>query len=511
MYYSLLDDPIISVRFTNDEVSKTNLPDILTALTEDRVLSFEALQSHQQQPWFSFLVQLAAMAVARENYGKIPSEANRWRAILIALADGSKAAWHLVVEDVSQPAFMQSPVPEGSLEDAGYDQVYKTPDDLDMLLTTKNHEIKRHRISNPKFEHWIYSLITLQTLEGYSGRDNYGIIRMNGGRGNRPLIGLTPNLSWNNRFQRDLNVLLNNRNELLKNYNSNGFSLLWLSEWNGSKKHAIPIYECDPYFIEICRRIRFNLVDDLSLRCWKKSTKSKRISAPDNLNGKTNDPWTPIIKNEGKALSVDKYGFLYNRLQAILLGEEFKKPIALEFDDQEKKGAYLIAMALVRGKSETKGFYRRILKISERISSILLNNSENKELLAKRSSERVALAAKTQSELIKPTIRILLRGGLNKNITREQMQKENEKLKVWIDRFDREIDRRFFDSLWVSVEMEPEEAKREWVEVLLEEAEKQILQAEHSIPISQIRRLRAISKARSVFYGRVKDVLEFSG
>jgi CRISPR system Cascade subunit CasA len=56
---------------------------------------------------------------------------------LLKLADGSEAAWHLVVDDVSQPAFMQPPVPEGSLEEAKYSSDIQTPDELDMLVTSK--------------------------------------------------------------------------------------------------------------------------------------------------------------------------------------------------------------------------------------------------------------------------------------------------------------------------------------------------------------------------------------
>src|SRR5699024_5057677 len=86
-----------------------------------------------------------------------------------------------------------------------------------------------------------------------------------------------------------------------------------------------------------------------------------------------------------------------------------------------------------------------------------------------------------------------------------------EKVAPWIKCFDREIDRRFFELLWASMEMEPEEAKRQWEEILLEEAEKQFKEAEHSTPIAQIRRLKAISSARAIFYGRAKEILEFAG
>lgn len=502
MQHSLLDDPIISVRFTDDETPQTTLPEILTALTKDRVLSFEALQPHQQQPWYSFLVQLAAMAVARENEGTIPSEPHKWRQLLIALAGGSEAAWHLVVDDVSQPAFMQSPVPEGSLEEAGYKSDIKTPDELDMLVTSKNHDVKGTRIMRPELQHWLFALLTLQTMEGFLGRGNYGIIRMNGGFGNRPFVGLAPSLKWGARFKRDLRVLLNNKSDLLDMYKADGYTLLWTIPWDGSKKSGIPLSECDPYFMEICRRIRFQQIDD-KLLCYRTNTKASRISAPDDLNGKTGDPWTPIEKSGVKALTLGEAGFTYELLQQLLLSEEYATPLALEFQEDEGHGAFMVTQALVRGQGKTDGLHRRIVPVPPKVSLRLFGKESEKKALANRSKQRIKQTEEVQRSILRPAISTLLAGG-------EDQQIDFNKVAPWLDRFDREIDRRFFESLWESVEMDPKEAKRQWEEILLEEAENQFKEAERSTPIPQLRRLRAVSSARAIFYGRAREVLEFA-
>ncbi|MDZ7717617.1 MAG: hypothetical protein U5K72_02205 [Balneolaceae bacterium] len=133
---------------------------------------------------------------------------------------------------------MQPPIPEGSLKEAGYSSDIQTPDELDMLVTSKNHDLKGNRILRPDPEHWLFALLTLQTMEGFLGRGNYGIVRMNGGFGNRPLVGLSPEKSWGKRFLRDVTVLLKNRSGLLNLYTSNGQTLLWLppgweeNKWN---------------------------------------------------------------------------------------------------------------------------------------------------------------------------------------------------------------------------------------------------------------------------------------
>ena len=503
MHYSLLDGSVITVRYRNGKTSTTNLPQIFCGLLNDTIVSFEALQPHQQQAWYSFLVQLAAMAVARGNNGEIPTTADRWRELLLNLADGSEAAWHLVVGDVSKPAFMQPPVPEGSLKEAKYSSDIQTPDELDMLVTSKNHDLKGNRILNPDPEHWLYALLTLQTMEGFLGRGNYGIIRMNGGFGNRPLVGLSPDKSWGKRFLRDIKVLNKNRSALLEIYNQTGETLLWILPWDGEKSSGVPIENCDPFFIEICRRIR--LIKNIEqISCLRTNTKASRILAADDLNGRTGDPWTPVEKKGVKALTLGESGFTYELIQQLLLGEEYATPIALEFQQDEQDGAFLICQALVRGQGKTDGLHRRVIPIPPTVTAKLFQKSTDKELIAKRAQNRIALAYDVQRKILRPSISSLLSSGTDQRV-------EYDKVAPWINRFDNEIDRRFFESLWASVEMAPEKATRQWEEILLEEAEKIFKEAEGSTPIAQLRRLRAVSKARSMFYGQARKLLEYAG
>jgi len=503
MHYSLLDGSVITVRHRNGETSTTNLPEIFCVLLDDSIVSFKTLQPHQQQAWYSFLVQLAAMAVARENDGKIPTTPNEWKKLLVNLADGSEAAWHLVVDDVSKPAFMQPPIPESSLKEAKYRSDIQTPDELDMLVTSKNHDIKGNRILRPDPEHWFFALLTLQTMEGFLGRGNYGIVRMNGGFGNRPLVGLSPEKSWGKRFLRDVIVLLKNRTFLMDLYTPNGQTLLWLPPWDGEKASGIPLEKCDPFFIEICRRIRLSKNND-QISSLRANTKAGRVSTSDDLNGRTEDPWTPIDKKGVKALTLGESGFTYELIQQLLLGEEYATPIALEFQHDEKDGAFLICQALVRGQGKTDGLHRRIIPIPPKVTASLFSKSSAKEVLAKRAKGRISITDDVQRKILRPAISSLLNSGTEQRV-------EYDKVGPWINRFDREIDHRFFESLWVSVEMEPEEAKRQWEEILLEEAEKIFKEAERSTPIAQLRRLRAVSKARSMFYGQARKIFEYAG
>jgi CRISPR system Cascade subunit CasA len=498
--YSLVDDKLLTFRRKNGGLEHASLPEVLSALWRDDVVSFEALQTHQEQAWHSFLVQLAAMAVARECDEDMPSSSEGWRNALVALAGGREEAWHLVVDDLSKPAFMQSPVPEGSLEDAKYKADVPTPDQLDMLITSKNHDVKQQRITNPRPEHWVYALVTLQTMEGFLGRGNYGIVRMNGGFGNRPMVGLATDLSWGRRFARDLNVLRDERDNFVDRYKPRGHALLWIEDWDGAKSSAVPLEECDPYFIEICRRIRFTL-EDGDIACWRANTSGQRVDAPDSLNGATGDPWTPVEKDGMKALTLGEAGFTYDRLYQIFLSGEYTKPPALEFQEGETGAMYLVARTLVRGQGKTDGLHYRIIPVPASVP-VLFQDQDERRKIAVRAQQRVDKAAQVQTRVLRPAVAALVSGRRDNQVDWEQVQ-------PWIEAFDEAVDDSFFPALWESVEqrMNEEEAARQWAKILQEEAKRQFDEAQKSAPHSDIRRWRAISTARSIFQRRIRDVL----
>ena len=503
MRHSLLDDSLFQIRTPEGEREAVTLPQILAQLSTSNVVSFEALQAHQEQAWYSFLVQLAAMVVARVGDGTVPETADEWRAALLRLADGNEAAWHLVVEEVGKPAFLQPPVPEGSLDDAGYKNDVPTPDRLDVLVTSKNHDVKRTRITRARPEHWTYALITLQTMEGFLGRGNYGVIRMNGGFGNRPFVGFAPDLTWGGRFRRDLAVLTSLRDEILDQYpcSDDGHTLLWVERWDGSKDQAIDLERCDPYFVEVCRRIRLRN-NDGRITCWRANSKGQRVSASDDLNGVTGDPWTPIDRSDSKALTLSGAGFTYRRIDEILLGDEYRRPIALQFRDSEQDGAYFIARTLVRGQGKTEGLHYRVVPVPPEITAIAMGDTSTWEEITDRSRKRISDAGAVQNRVLRPAISELLKKGRDEDVDREDVQ-------PWLDAFDDAVDNVFFESLWMSFrkDLDEDEAARQWHETLFELAEDQFEGAKASMPIPSSQRWRAVAVAKNVFNGSCRKVL----
>src|SRR5690606_18246797 len=236
--HNLLCTPLISI----DTGEKLTLPGVLAALARDEVESFPALRPHQGMFWHMFLVQLAALALHKARHAEIPEGEAQWTELLRRLTPDfpDDEPFRLVVEDWSKPAFMQPPVPDGVELKSGV----ATPDELDLPITSKNHDLKRQVARSSEPEDWLFALISLQTGEGFGGAGNYGIARMNGGNSSRPMLTLAPMPEKSLRilaprpgawFLRDVRFLLAARDRLLEQIDDypdeGGLGLVWLKPW----------------------------------------------------------------------------------------------------------------------------------------------------------------------------------------------------------------------------------------------------------------------------------------
>ena len=172
---------------------EASLPEVYAALMADEADAFPALRPHQRHAWHAFLVQLGAMAMHRTGAGEPPFGAEEWAHLIRGLTPDypDDEPWSLVVEDIAKPAFMQPPASSQERKD-DYKSLVATPDELDMLVTSKNHDLKSAVAAQARADDWAFALVTLQTMEGFGGAGNYGISRMNGGLGSRPAFSLAP-------------------------------------------------------------------------------------------------------------------------------------------------------------------------------------------------------------------------------------------------------------------------------------------------------------------------------
>lgn len=500
--HDLLVEPAIRIRLRDGAAAAVTLPGLLARLAAgDEVASFPALQAHQQHAWHAFLCQLAGIALHRAGVVEPSVAEDEWRHMLLDLSDGRHEPWSVVVPDLGRPAFLQPPVPDGNLH--GFKSGVAEPDALDVLVTSKNHDVKSKRIVKPAADHWVYALVSLQTMQGYTGRDNYGIVRMNSGFGSRPGVAFAAALEPGVRFRRDVAVLLEHRDSLVDGdygYRAEGgIALVWLEPWDG--KDSIPIQACDPFFIEICRRVRLESENGRVIARTAPS-KARRLTSPSE-SGDTGDIWTPILRSNGTALTVGDAGFPYRRVQSLLFEGEYRAGPAAAIRADDPATVYFTATAMARGQGKTAGLHQRLVPLPARVRWIL-GQAADRDRLAARARERVEQAALVDRQVLHPALCALLQGGP------DTLDLRDNRTRRWRGAFDAEIDQRFFNDLWTDLELDDEAATKRWTDVLRRAADEQLQTAIGSAPIPIARRYRAIAVAERIFNGAWKKHFGFT-
>jgi len=504
--FNLLTEPL----FHTSASDPVDLPELLARLARDEVSSHPALRPHQAPAWHMFLVQLAALALHRAGTSELPQTEEGWARSLRGLTPEfpEDEPWCLVVDDRSKPAFMQPPVPTGLKLDTNV----STPDALDLLITSRNHDLKQSVARKAEAEDWILALVSLQTCEGFSGAKNYGIVRMNGGSSSRPMLGLAPlpqgdsKSSWPHPglwFRRDLEVLLASRTEECQDYAYIGFpatgglGLTWLAPWPEGEQ--LPLKALDLWFIEVCRRIRLSMHSD-GITGWRGTSIGPRIAAKE-LNGVVGDPWAPVHKTEGKSLTLSGGDFNYSRLVDLLLSGDWKIPLLARPASFEGENGtmLLVAQAFSRGNSKTEGFKSRIMPIGGKISRALSAGPERERLheLARKQIEEV----EKFDAVLRRSLSLIAAGG-----DAEKRRKEHfTYTKDASTAIDRAADEIFFEHLWARFEAQEASPDTEQAEGLrfikeLHERAKTVFEASlPAIPCARLFRPRAEARARQFF------------
>lgn len=497
-HFHMLREALLSIRST-DGASSADLPEVLVRLGSGEPLEFPAIRPHQAHPWHAFLVQLGALVAARTGEPNLGRSADDWRQALLDLAGGDDA-WALTVDDMTKPAFMQVPIPEGQW--GRYKPAAETPDDLDMLVTAKNHDVKHHVMAAARTEHWVYALVTLQTFQGFSGRGNYGVARMNSGFGSRPGLAAAPDLGWAERFARDVQVWLDTRPELLGpgyEYTDGGPALLWTLDWDGESPR-LPLAACDPFFIEVCRRVRL-VCDGGRIVAHAAPSNSAFLDAKDRL-GDTGDVWTPVKVGKGQAaaLTVSPSGFTYRRLQDVLFGSDWQRRPALRIRDEDGSDPVVVAQVMVRGQGKTEGYHERRIPVPAK-SVGWLRSLKTRARLGDFAKARVERVGDVQRRILRPALCALLQGAP------EDLDLRDDRPRRWLDRFDSAVDGVFFDDLWHDFDLDAAAADRSWEKRLYGLAEAQLSNAVRSAAVPEARNYRAVAHAEMIFRGSARKNL----
>ena len=504
--HDLLTDPLLRVRLTTGAVEVLSLPEVYEALAGDRVAAFPALRPHQRHAWHAFLAQLGAIACHRAGRDAAPSSATEWRSLLRTLAPDfdDDEPWRLIVEDPAIPAFMQCPAPK---ELGDYRKLVATPDDLDLLVTSKNHDLKQTVAVAAAPEDWILALIDLQTMAGFLGAGNYGIARMNGGFSTRPCLGLAPaDGGLGAHLFHDMSAMLVRRSGLLDSYESyfreeNGYALLWLEPWDGSG--SLDLRVLDPYFIEICRRVRLR-EQGSSIIAVTAGSKAPRIAAK-AANGNVGDFWTPVNREDGKALSLSPATLRYDRLFKLIFDEAaFKRPPAMKVDPTEQGRWRLVARGVAGGQGKTEGYYER--------SDIAFQPRTVRALSHKEQRNELARIAKKQMDEIREVNEALRFGvatAASGGKAADKLTRADRKhADPYSRRLDTVADARFFTAIeerfLAADEAEAATCRASFAHTLIDAAERLLEEAVDTVPCTSIHRHRARARGVSAFRGRLR-------
>lgn len=503
LFGSLLDDRLLNYRKSNTgERTAATLPELFVAMAKDEVRDFPALRPHQRHPWHAFLVQLAAIALHRAGQAAPFGTAGEWRSALLALSpdDPDGAAWCLV-SPVDRPAFMQAPEPSGSI--SAWKNVCTAADELDMLVTSKNHDLKASRMQASRAEDWVYALISLQTQEGFLGAGNYGISRMNGGFANRCGVGIQPNGLWGKRWSRDLLALSGNRRQTAE---ANGLdavgrhALLWIYPWDGTD--SLSFSSLDPWYIEVCRRVRLRKTDGICAHLV--GSKAPRVAAKER-NGVTGDPWMPVDVSQATALTIGGRGFDYTLASDLLFGKRYSKPAAqvwLAGDDMD--GVQLIAQGVARGKGKTDGYHERRIPITRKVRQGLMTKRTDE--FAKLAEERIEAIGEIR-KMLWAAIAVLFSNGAKDESGKDKDATDTvkERASVFAQPFEAECDANFFAELFAEIEAGDRAAARmQWLQTLAARAEGVLHAAIVAGPRNGQLRYRAQAAALSRLHGAMR-------
>ena len=513
---NILTEPVIRMDSDAGSGIPASLPEVYATLMADAVHAFPALRPYPRHAWHAFLVQLGAMAMHRSEVAKPPAEAAEWAGLIRGLTQDwpDDEPWQLVVDDITRPAFMQPPAKSaGKL--AEYKSTVATPDDLDLLVTSKNHDLKSAVVSVANTDDWLFALVNLQTMEGFGGAGNYGISRMNGGLGSRPAFSLAPSTRPGAHARRDVMALLEQHSSLLSGA---GHNLLWMLPWDGTAAEALTLDQLPRLYIEVCRRVRLRSASDGQLFAVRTSSKAARINAK-SVNGVTQDPWTPVDlrdKKGNKALSLPGGGFTYRRVVDYLDTTKFTLPALAEPTPAERRSPetmQLVARAMVRGQGKTEGYHERIIPVRSKARSAMLRRGGTDDDFGDVAQSRIEDIGKVQSILKDAVATFIARGENLQKMTPNERRRIRDEASVWSDKLDEIVDVGFFEDLQDEIEIpSADRAKRDqlrkyWrcngVNGVIDHARAILKTAAASLPCPDTRRYKARVQADNLFEGRL--------
>ena len=509
---NLLTDEMLTITDRDSDAHEAvSLPSLLARMACGEVAGFPTMRPHQRPAWHMFLVQLGALAMWMARQRGLPTQPDAWAKMLRALTPdhADDAPWRLAGPEATKPAFMQPPVPcaENTGKDLKWNPV-ETPDALDLLITSRNHDLKAAVAKEATAEDWIFALVSLQTSEGFNGKGKYGIARMNGGASSRSMLRLAAagerdmTIDHSASWARDVRLLLKDRTELGAAIGkAGGQALLWCLAWPEGEQ--LEIQKLDPWFIEVCRRVRLSQVG-AQLTARDSTSQRERINGK-VFKGNVGDPWAPVELRSGKSLTLSSRSFTYGLLHELLYSGNWRVPLLARASVDDPNDLALVAEALSRGNSKTEGFKSRVVPVPRSVRRLFSSDT------ARELAEAQMKEIKAVNEALRYAVALGAAHGARENLSKEHYRYA----KPATEHLDGTADRLFFPSLWKRVAAASDEndryvAKVTFLRKLKDAGEAALDEALAAIPHRAVHKERAQVRARGAFAAKLRSASAYS-
>ena len=454
---NLLTEPVINIVNQDRKQERLAFPEILTALTGDRVKSFPNLQKHQEHAWHALTVQLAALALIKEKRTTPLDSPEQWAQALETLT-GSRAAWELVNEDLSQPAFLQPPLTREENGQVKFTARSRTPEGLDIIFRSKNFETKQEIAWEADPDHWLFSIVNLQSGAPHGGNGHYCASKLNGGSSSRTGAGIVPRGGPGRRFLRDLGILARHPDIT----GDRRTAILWTIPWEGTRKESLNPEELHILYIEAARRARILPGERGRLEGLKTTSETNRIKPS---RGVTGDPWTIVQLRESNdvSLRITERGLNHQDLNNMILDQEkWRMPLLATPTPEEIRSGDLdlVIQGLAGGQGKSAGFHEISMPMSKKALEALVNQEVREE--AKRISEERRKDANEARKALAAAIEMTLNQGDTDRKSQENRDRARKTARI----LDRYAGERTAQGLWKELEAAPEEReeiRREWI------------------------------------------------
>ena len=316
------------------------------------------------------------------------------------------------------------------------------------------------------------------------------------------------------------------RQEILNEYpmSDTGIALLWTVPWDGTKAEPLLLTEMEPFYIEICRRIRMRWsANELSAVRAKSEVGGKRLV---DVKGLTGDPWAPISNIANAQGTPHKfldweYKFGYARVVAGLTSPDWKQPYLLrlaQFDKGFNGDMILVARGMIRSEGlrlVTKGYHERIIPIRRKLRSAIgrrAGSGDAMDDVGRIANERIKQAAIVQG-LLKESIETFIVQGQIPRL-RKLTEDDRRRVRNYSSELDAIIDSTFFEDLQVEFEEddadERDRIRNKWLlndkddDGVINHARHILADAQDALPCRTLQRYRARVRSDSVFKGGIE-------